>query len=100
MPALGEFVNVYNSALAVLAGKGFQVWFNAKADMFCAERAGWDFMAENPISLLGLVAIYEAVQPPAPVEYWWRQSGHLDYQNLPGSPQPYSPVVLRRPTPS
>ena len=86
MPALSEYVNVYNSALKVLEDKGFQVWMNKKTDMFCAARDGWDFMAENPISLLGLVAIFEHHSPDTYKEYWWKSHGSLDYESLPDGP--------------
>lgn len=95
MPALGEYPNVYNSALAVLSSKGFQVWFDEKADMYCAEKDGWDFMADNPISLLGLVAIFEHARPTAYKEYWWRQATDLEYHKLPRQPRPYVPVTSK-----
>jgi hypothetical protein len=50
-PALGEYVNVYNSALNVISKKGYQLWYDADSDLFGAERGGWDFLADNPISL-------------------------------------------------
>jgi hypothetical protein len=94
MPALGEYVNVYNTALVAIESKGFQVWYDGKAELFCAEKDGWDFMAENPISLLGLIGIYETQAPTDYGEYWWRRTGP-DYQRLPSSPRPYVSVIRK-----
>lgn len=63
MPALSEHVNVYTTAIAVLEHKGFSVWYDRKQDAYCAQRDGWDFWAENPVSLLGLAAIFEYKKP-------------------------------------
>lgn len=92
MPALSEYVNVYNSALQALKDKGFQIWIDENTDMFCAERSGWDFMAENPISLLGLVALLEHKSPDTYEEYWWKSEGVLDYRKLPNEPLNYISV--------
>ena len=97
MPALGEYVNVYNSALKTLQGKGFQLWFDENADMFCAERDGWDFMADSPLSLLGLVAMYESRKPTVFTEYWWREDTEFDFLKLPKKPKPYESVVHGKP---
>lgn len=59
MPALSEYTNVYNTALNILDKKGFSTWYDDEIDMFCAEKDGWDFMAESPCALLGVVSIYE-----------------------------------------
>jgi hypothetical protein len=83
MPALSEYANVYDTALAVLEQKGFSVWKNEKTDLFYAQREGWDFVAENPISLLGLVAIYEHKKPEAYCEYWWKTASAQGSQSLP-----------------
>jgi hypothetical protein len=95
MPALGEYVNVYSSALETLTSKGYQVWYDGESELYCAEKNGWDFMAENPISLLGLVAIYEAQAPQSYSEYWWRREGP-DHTHLPNSPRPYTSVIATK----
>lgn len=95
MPALSEHGNVYNSALHVLSQKGFQVWVKDNGETICAERDGWDFFADNPVSLLGLVAILEHSSPKEFRDYWWRSTGALDYRNLPEEPQPYKSVIMR-----
>lgn len=95
MPALGEYANVYDSALEVLRAKGFDVWYDEDADMFCCQRDGWDFMADGPISLLGLVALYEHQQPTTYREYWWRREGPLHYRSLDTASPAYVPVTQR-----
>lgn len=96
MPTLSEYANVYESAIEVLRKKGFQVWHDRNADMYGAERDGWDFLADTPIGLLGLVAIYEAVQPESYAEYWWKAAGTAGA--LPEAPEPYVSVLTRRRT--
>lgn len=98
MPTLGEYVNTYNSALETLRRKGFQLWYDQESDMFCAERCGWDFMADTPIALLGLVALFEDRAPSRYEEYWWRDEGQMDHMNLPRAPQPYASVMQKGPT--
>jgi hypothetical protein len=95
MPALSEYSNVYNDALLILLKKGYQVWYSKDADVYCAERNGWDFQADTPCGLLGIVAIYEFRQPAAYVEYWWREDGSDVYHQLPEQPRPYKSVVER-----
>jgi hypothetical protein len=96
VPALGEYPNVWDSALAVLEEKGWQVWRNPTADLYCAERDGWDFTADTPISLLGLVALYEHRRPDSYSEYWWRARPRRAGTDLPTSPPDYTPVWARR----
>ncbi|MDC0721969.1 hypothetical protein [Nannocystis bainbridge] len=93
MPALSEHVNVWRSALNILAAKGYQVWVQDDGETFCAERDGWDFMADSPVSLLGLVSMLEHQSPEHYEEYWWRTPGKLDVSKLPSEPKPYVSVV-------
>ncbi|HEY9475240.1 MAG TPA: hypothetical protein VIS06_15510 [Mycobacteriales bacterium] len=92
MPALGEYADVYDTAIAVLEQKGFTIWKDEAADMFCAQRDGWDFMGDSPISLLGLVAIYEHKNPTSYVEYWWRTAPTRASGSIPTTPPEYEPV--------
>ncbi len=97
MPALSEYVNVYGTALDVLQKKGFQVWHGEATDLFYCEKGGWDFAAENPIALLGLVAIFESFAPNRYSEYWWRADSPVDYRALArSSPNEYESVTARR----
>ncbi len=95
MPSLSEYVNVYNTALEVLRVKGYRVWFDKEADMYCAEKDGWDFMADGPISLLGLVAIYEHQNPSTYRDYWWRQEGPLEFNKLPSEAPDCIPLGVK-----
>lgn len=96
MPALSEYANVYNSAIELLRAKGYQLWFDKQSELFCAEKDGWDFMAESPVGLLGLVAMKEHLAPGQYQEYWWRDEGPLDFRKLPDHPQEYVSVVRKR----
>jgi hypothetical protein len=72
MPTLSQYTNVHDTAVDLLHRKGYQVWRDEGAQLYYAERDGWDFAVDDPVGLLGVVAIYEARQPSAYVEYWWR----------------------------
>ncbi len=96
MPALSEYTNVYNTALELLSQKGFQLWFDEAAQLFYAEKEGWDFAGDTPLGLLGVVTIWEARQPTACKEYWWKDEGGTDYRQLPEEPKPYEPIYKRK----
>ena len=95
MPALSEYTNVYDTALKVLNKKGYQFWFDEELELFCAEKEGWDFMAESPCSLLGVIAIYEFVNPKEFKEYWWKVEGENLYNSIPKQPKEYVSVIFR-----
>ncbi|GAA2852614.1 hypothetical protein Acy02nite_51640 [Actinoplanes cyaneus] len=92
MPALSEHMNVYTTAIAVLEAKGFYIWYNRKQDSFCAQRDGWDFWADNPISLLGLVAIFEYKNPSEFTHRWWETTGSIRYPDVPETAPEYTAV--------
>ncbi len=96
MPSLSEYSNVYDTALAHLRERGFQLWFDEATGMYFAERDGWDLAAETPVSLLGLAAILESKDPEEYAEYWWRDEAGPDYRELPRAPREYTSVVARR----
>jgi hypothetical protein len=96
MPALGAYASVWNSALAVLEEKGYEVWHDPGPDLFYAQKDGWDFAADDPTALLGLVAIYEHRKPEAYAEYWWRATPRCGSTDLPTTPPDYTPVWQRR----
>ena len=75
MPSLSEYRNVDNTAFNVLKAKGFTIWYDEESALYCAEKDGWDFMADTPCALLGLVAIYEWKKPEVYSEYWWKDPG-------------------------
>ncbi len=93
MPTLGEYSNVYNTALLLIQRKGFQVWYEKENETFCAERGGWDFMANSPTGLLGLIAIFESKNPTRWEEYWWREQEPFILRSLPTKPRPYNSVM-------
>ena len=95
MPALSEYTNVYGTALAHLEELGFQLWRDPRTELFCAERGGWDFMAESPVALLGLVKIFELTAPAEWREYWWRHPTPRSHTTLPTVPTPYVPTTTR-----
>ncbi|MEV7973955.1 hypothetical protein [Cellulomonas sp. NPDC089187] len=94
MPALSEYSNVEASAIEVLRRKGFQVWRDAQRECYGAERDGWDFLADSPTALLGLVGLFEYIGPDVHSEYWWRVA--RDDSDLPNRPHPYTSVIHRR----
>lgn len=98
MPALSYYTNVHDTAVALLERKGFQIWFEPETDVYFAERDGWDFVADDPVALLGLVAIYEAAGPSEHEEYWWRDRGAAGVtKRLPTKPRrKYVSVVDRK----
>jgi hypothetical protein len=95
VPALSEHVNVYTTAIAVLENKGFSVWYNRKQDAYCAQRDGWDFWADNPVSLLGLAAIFEFKKPIEFASRWWETEGTIRYPHVPEIAPEYTPVYGR-----
>lgn len=72
MPDLSAYLNVYNTALVVLDRKGWSLSFEKKEDHWYAKKDGWEFLAEDPMQLLGLVAIHEYNAPKTKKEYWWK----------------------------
>jgi len=95
MAALADHSNVIDTAIDVLQRKGFQVWHDKEQGKYCAERDGWDFVARSPVSLLGLVAIFEATQPESWREYWWKSPRTSLHEALPDEPRPYAPIFRR-----
>jgi hypothetical protein len=71
MPDLSAYPNVYNTAMVILKTKGFTIRYD-RAEYWHAKRDDWEFCADDPIQLLGLVSIYEHRQPTNKKEYWWK----------------------------
>ena len=78
--ALAENLNVHNTCLNILKKRGYKLWLHSDdpdADVlesfWCAEKNGYEFLATNPIELLGLASIYEFKGEPTEEEqsYWW-----------------------------
>ena len=80
---LFSYHNVWNSCLLIIQERGYRLFLVGEPDEFgtisdCtwnAEKNGIKLRGDNPIELLGLVAICEYHQPPKDVAYWWRIEG-------------------------
>ena len=84
MAALASAGNVYNACLHILRNKGFELWVQedgvdsegAAIITYFAKKGEYDFAAPNPIELMGLVGIYEYINPSDPPNhYWWSING-------------------------
>lgn len=95
MATLADHPNVYNTALALLERKGYQLWHDGESNLYYAEKNGWDFASGSPVALLGLVAIFEAQQPEGFREYWWRIDEPKLYRHLRATPKEYVPVYRK-----
>jgi hypothetical protein len=69
MPDLSAYLNVYNTALVALERKVWSLHYDKSHDWWFAEKDGWEFLADNPMELLGLVAIFEHHAPKKKAEY-------------------------------
>lgn len=96
MAALSEYTNVHDTALKLILKKGFRVWHDKEQELYCAEKIGWDFKAETPCSLLGLIAIYEQKQPIEFEEYWWKEDGEDIFMSLTTNKPKYEPVWSKK----
>ena len=72
MSLLSSYINVFNTCLVLLQRRGYALRYERANDAWFAEKAGFAFRGDNPIELLGLVAIYEEIRPSTGVEYWWK----------------------------
>lgn len=85
MVSLGSHANVYNTCLRILHNRQYRLWVSGGLDQdgcypldlqWYAEKNGEIFLADNPIELLGLTAVYEYVNPAGEMEsYWWSVKG-------------------------
>ena len=78
MASLVSHANVWETALQLLRRHGYALTVSLAdeeddnaTDQWCATKDGFTFWADNPIELLGLVAVYEDVQPEQGTPYWW-----------------------------
>jgi hypothetical protein len=61
---LADAMNTYNPALLVLRQRGYRVWVDpsdegSEGEDWRAEKDGRDFIASDPLRLLGLISIWE-----------------------------------------
>ena len=86
MVSLGSHANVWTTCLQLLRRRGYRLelalddvddgededgpdgWSSGS---WSAEKDGFSFEADNPIELLGLVALYEEIRPEENKPYWW-----------------------------
>jgi hypothetical protein len=84
MASLSSHGNVYNICLLVLHRKGYKLWVeqyieNTRNNVahipiytWKAKKNDYDFAADDPIQLLGLVSVYEHIEPSNILTpYWW-----------------------------
>ena len=96
MAALVECSNTVNTCLLILDRKGWRCWYDESLAMYGAEKDGWDFLAMSPAGLLGVISIYEDVNPTEFREYGWRADGDEDYfETIPNSKPDYVSVQRR-----
>ncbi len=76
--------NVYNTCLRILRSRGFALEVRGEAEpdgsyptdcRWIARKDDFYFCGDNPIELLGLVAVYDHVQPQEDRPYWWVVEG-------------------------
>lgn len=89
--SLGSHFNVYNTCLQILHGRGFDLKVEGEIVedgcypthlLWIAKKNSFIFKADNPIELLGLIAIQDHLQPAVDVPYWWRLEGDDIYDKL------------------
>jgi hypothetical protein len=83
--SLSSSGNVHNTCLGILRQRNFALSVDGGLDadecyptdcLWIAEKDGYRFAADNPIELLGLVAIYDYDQPQGEAKgYWLRIDG-------------------------
>jgi hypothetical protein len=82
--SLSSHANVYNTCLRILRTRGFALRVEGEMTAdgcypidahWIAEEPGFRFTADNPIELLGLVAVYDDVRPTETRPYWWCVEG-------------------------
>lgn len=78
---LGSHLNVYNTCLHILQSRGFELEVSGEpapdnsypaSCLWIARRGDFHFCGDNPIELIGLVAIYDHLQPSEDIPYWWK----------------------------
>lgn len=84
-------------ALGILRDKGYRLWRDIRDDTVNAEREGWDFSADDPLSLLGVIAIFEATAPPRFQTGWEESTVPLVESELPAVAPEYDPVWEHEP---
>jgi hypothetical protein len=55
-----------------LRNDDFELGYNKSDETWTAKKNGFHFLADNPIELQGLTAIYAKLNPNEQKEYWWQ----------------------------
>jgi len=95
MAILVDSGNINNTVLTILEKKGFQIWSD-RPNSYWAEKNGWDFNAQSLPALLGLIDIYEFINPKVYKEYWWKLDEKITLENLPKQENSYMPIYKKR----
>ncbi len=86
MASLATHINVWETCLQQLHRNGFTLRVEFDEDerprYWYAERDRFDFVADNPIELLGLTSVYEDIRPTRDDPYWWSASTDTSIQIL------------------
>ena len=81
---LASHCNVHNTCLRFLRARGFELEVRGERQPdgsypverhWIARKDGFYFCGDNPIELLGLVAVHDRVQPLDDEPYWWSVEG-------------------------
>ncbi len=81
---LGSNFNVWNTCLRLMRVRGYTIKVEGELDedgcwpadpLWIAEKDKFRFMGDNPIELLGLISVYDHIQPIEDDDYWWRIDG-------------------------
>ena len=98
MSRLSSHLNVYNTCLNILRQKGYDLSIHREDEtteihecLWEARKDDYDFLAGNPIELLGLATIHEVVNPSIDKPYWWRVSDEDIYEELVDRAYPETP---------
>ncbi len=76
--------NTYNTCLRIISGRGFNLKIEGEITedgcyptdvLWIAEKDVFEFRADNPVELLGLIAIYDHLCPAKDTSYWWHVDG-------------------------
>jgi hypothetical protein len=77
MASLSSHINVWETCLQLMNRRGYRLEMSYADDedgglsTWSAAKDGFTFMADDPIQLLGLITVYEDVQPEDNRAYWW-----------------------------
>jgi hypothetical protein len=96
MGSLYAHVNVENTCLRILRMKGYalKVYEDGDNYLYEAQNGDYNFLAHDPIALLGLIAIYDFKGQPqgSHQPYWWVVKGDNIRQDLQAAITPWHEI--------